>query len=167
MITAMMIHKRVGGYLAALILSSAAMVIAVPAPAHAAARCVTDTEWGLFGNVNTVTLRGISVKLQSGRSSAAARAQATVPPGATLQIDRSINQFTPTAAEQRAGHGWRTNGQVSSNGGYDYCEAPNNSSRPQQYSTKSVEGSKNAVRQCMRHNGSLECSSRWYVDFDD
>ncbi|WP_440065532.1 hypothetical protein [Streptosporangium sp. OZ121] len=159
-------HTKIAASMAAMTLMTVGLVTTAT-PAHAAAKCVTATEWTLYGDVNTKTLRGYSVKLQSGRTSAAARAQSNVPPGGIISIDRSINQFTPTAAEKSAGHGWRTTTQVANNGGYDYCEGKNTASSTVFMSTKSVEGSYNAVRQCLRVSGTIECSSQWYVDFDD
>ncbi|AVZ73718.1 hypothetical protein SLUN_17580 [Streptomyces lunaelactis] len=138
--------------------------------AHAAEKCVAaPTEWAWYAAVGApyypVTLRDIKTHLYTGKQSAGAYARAYVPNGSYVSIDRSINAFSPTAAENTNGHGWRTNAQVTGNGGYDYCQAYH-SGATGWTSTPVVQGRYHAVRPCLRVSGVLQCASMWYVDFD-
>lgn len=146
-------------------------VLVTSTPAQAAEKCApAPTEYLWYAEVGTYypkTLRNITTYLYTGKQSAGAYAEAYVPNGSYVSIDRSIGSFSAvTDAEKKNGHGWRTNAQVAATGGYDYCQAYH-SGATGWTSTPVVQGRYHAVRPCLRVSGVLECAQdRWYVDFD-
>ncbi|MDX2644613.1 hypothetical protein PV341_13755 [Streptomyces sp. PA03-1a] len=161
---------RVRAWVAAWLLIAPLSVLGTTSPAQAAERCVAPpTEYVAYSEVGApnypVTLRGIITRLYTGIQSAGAYGGAYVPDGSYVSIDRSINAFSPTAAEEKAGHGYRTNAQVTANGGYDYCQRYHSGTTGWTPSP-TVQGRYHAVRPCLRVYGVLECAPKWYVDFD-
>lgn len=160
------VAKRAAVLVAALALTLSSLLTTTAPAAHATAPCNTALiNYPLIGgNLSPHYLHGYRVYLCYSDAAPGpnalpfrAWAKAVVPSGAILSIDRSKNQMSQE---------WPTTSQVSgSGGGWTYQEKTSTGTGG--YTTVGYqEALYNAVRICLRLNGSLACQSTWFADQD-